>query len=88
MGSVLFSTGLDTLPLKDQTPAGVLVGGPVGGRPRIEGLFMCEKIGVREFRENLTGYLESGRALASTRHSETLGFLFPPRNAAARLRWK
>lgn len=33
-----------------------------------------EKIGVREFRENLTGYLESGLLLAITRHGETLGF--------------
>jgi hypothetical protein len=36
-----------------------------------------EKIGVREFRENLTGYLESGRLLAITRHGETLGFFIP-----------
>jgi antitoxin (DNA-binding transcriptional repressor) of toxin-antitoxin stability system len=36
-----------------------------------------EKIGVREFRENLTGYLESGRPLAITRHGETLGFFIP-----------
>ena len=36
-----------------------------------------EKIGVREFRENLTGYLESGRSLAITRHGETLGFFIP-----------
>jgi antitoxin (DNA-binding transcriptional repressor) of toxin-antitoxin stability system len=36
-----------------------------------------EKIGVREFRENLTSYLESGRPLAITRHGETLGFFIP-----------
>ena len=36
-----------------------------------------EKIGVRQFRENLTGYLESGRPLAITRHGETLGFFIP-----------
>jgi antitoxin (DNA-binding transcriptional repressor) of toxin-antitoxin stability system len=36
-----------------------------------------EKIGVREFRENLSGYLESGRPLAITRHGETLGFFIP-----------
>jgi len=36
-----------------------------------------EKIGVRQFRENLTGYLEGGRALAITRHGETLGFFIP-----------
>ena len=35
------------------------------------------KIGMREFRENLAGYLESGRPLAITRHGETLGFYIP-----------
>jgi hypothetical protein len=36
-----------------------------------------EKIGIREFHENLAGYLESGRPLAITRHGETLGFFIP-----------
>jgi antitoxin (DNA-binding transcriptional repressor) of toxin-antitoxin stability system len=36
-----------------------------------------EKIGIREFRENLGGYLEGGRPLAITRHGETLGFFIP-----------
>lgn len=36
-----------------------------------------QKIGMREFRENLAGYLESGRPLAITRHGETLGFYIP-----------
>lgn len=36
-----------------------------------------EKIGMREFRENLAGYLESGKPLAITRHGETLGFYVP-----------
>jgi len=35
------------------------------------------KIGIREFRENLAGYLESGKPLAITRHGETLGFYIP-----------
>lgn len=35
------------------------------------------KIGVREFRENLAGYLESGKPLAIMRHGETLGFYIP-----------
>lgn len=39
----------------------------------------AEQIGVREFRENLAGYLESGRPLAITRHGETLGFYIPAR---------
>lgn len=36
-----------------------------------------EKIGMREFREHLAGYLEGGRPLAITRHGETLGFFIP-----------
>ena len=35
------------------------------------------KVGVREFRENLSGYLESGTPLAIMRHGETLGFYIP-----------
>ena len=36
-----------------------------------------EKIGMREFRQNLAGYLEAGKPLATTRHGETLGFYIP-----------
>jgi antitoxin (DNA-binding transcriptional repressor) of toxin-antitoxin stability system len=36
-----------------------------------------QKIGVREFREKLADYLESGAPLAITRHGETLGFYIP-----------
>ena len=45
------------------------------------------KIGIREFRENLAGYLESGTPLAITRHGETLGFFIPAqkRNRKAEL---
>lgn len=35
------------------------------------------KVGMREFRENLAGYLEAGTPLAITRHGETLGFYIP-----------
>ena len=35
------------------------------------------KIGIREFREKLAGYLESDQPLAITRHGETLGFYIP-----------
>ena len=35
------------------------------------------KIGMREFRQNLAGYLEAGTPLAITRHGETLGFYIP-----------
>lgn len=36
-----------------------------------------ERVGIREFRENLAGYMEGGRTLAITRHGETLGFFVP-----------
>ena len=36
-----------------------------------------ERIGIRELRENLAGYLESGKPLTITRHGETLGFFIP-----------
>jgi antitoxin (DNA-binding transcriptional repressor) of toxin-antitoxin stability system len=36
-----------------------------------------QKVGMREFRENLAGYLEAGTPLAITRHGETLGFYIP-----------
>ena len=35
------------------------------------------KVGMREFRENLAGYLESGTPLAIMRHGETLGYYIP-----------
>jgi len=35
------------------------------------------KVGVREFRENLAGHLESGTPLAIMRHGETLGYYIP-----------
>ena len=37
------------------------------------------KIGIREFRENLAGHLESGTPLAIMRHGETLGYYIPAR---------
>ena len=45
------------------------------------------KVGVREFRENLAGYLESGTPLAIMRHGDTLGFYIPAqkRNRKAEL---
>lgn len=35
------------------------------------------KVGMREFRENLAGYLESGTPLVIMRHGEILGFYIP-----------
>ncbi len=45
------------------------------------------KIGIREFREKLAGYLESDQPLAITRHGETVGFYIPAqkRNRTAEL---
>jgi hypothetical protein len=45
------------------------------------------KVGIREFRENLASYLESGTPLAIMRHGETLGFFIPAqkRNRKAEL---
>src|ERR1700693_3606388 len=45
------------------------------------------KVGMREFRENLAGYLEPATPLAIMRHGETLGFYIPAqkRNRAAEL---
>lgn len=37
----------------------------------------AERVGVREFRENLSGYLESSTPVAITRHGETIGFYVP-----------
>ena len=35
------------------------------------------KVGMREFREKLAAYLESGAPLAIMRHGETLGYYIP-----------
>jgi hypothetical protein len=35
------------------------------------------KVGMREFREKLAGYLESGTPLAIMRHGQTLGYYIP-----------
>jgi antitoxin (DNA-binding transcriptional repressor) of toxin-antitoxin stability system len=35
------------------------------------------KVGMREFRENLAGYLESGTPLAIMRHGGTIGLYIP-----------
>lgn len=36
-----------------------------------------ETVGIREFRENLAGYLEGAVPVAITRHGETIGFFLP-----------
>jgi antitoxin (DNA-binding transcriptional repressor) of toxin-antitoxin stability system len=35
------------------------------------------KVGMREFREKLAGYLESGTPLAIMRHGQTAGYFIP-----------
>jgi len=35
------------------------------------------RVGIREFRERLAGYLEAGTPLAIMRHGETLGYYIP-----------
>jgi hypothetical protein len=35
------------------------------------------KVGMREFREKLAGYLEAGTPLAIMRHGQTLGYYIP-----------
>jgi antitoxin (DNA-binding transcriptional repressor) of toxin-antitoxin stability system len=38
-----------------------------------------ESIGIREFREKLSRFLESATPVAITRHGETVGFYIPAR---------
>ena len=38
-----------------------------------------ERVGIREFRENLARYIESAIPVAITRHGETVGFYVPAR---------
>jgi antitoxin (DNA-binding transcriptional repressor) of toxin-antitoxin stability system len=40
-----------------------------------------ERVGIREFREKLSGYLESTTPVAITRHGETIGFYLPARKS-------
>ena len=37
------------------------------------------KVGIREFRENLSSYLESSKPVAITRHGATIGVYLPTR---------
>jgi antitoxin (DNA-binding transcriptional repressor) of toxin-antitoxin stability system len=45
----------------------------------MEAIMQTERVGIREFRENLSGYLESPTPVAITRHGETIGFYLPTR---------
>ena len=39
----------------------------------------ADKVGIREFRENLSNYLESAVPVAITQHGTTIGFYVPAR---------
>ena len=39
----------------------------------------AQKVGIREFRENLSSFLESASPVAITRHGETVGYYIPTR---------
>jgi len=41
------------------------------------------KVGIREFRENLSNYLESPTPVAITRHGSTIGIYVPTRPRAS-----
>ena len=41
-----------------------------------------DKVGVREFREDLALYLASPRPVAVTRHGQTVGYYIPAHGAA------
>jgi antitoxin ParD1/3/4 len=40
-----------------------------------------ERVGIRQFRENLSGYLESSEPVAITRHGQTIGFYVPAKRS-------
>jgi len=42
------------------------------------------KVGMREFREKLAGFLESGSPLAIMRHGRTLGYYIPAQKRSRR----
>lgn len=44
---------------------------------------MLEKIGVREFRDNLAKYLNSSSPIAVMRHGQTIGYFLPARQEPA-----
>ena len=45
----------------------------------IEETVLAYKVGIREFRENLSTYLESKNPIAITRHGATIGIFLPTR---------
>jgi len=46
-----------------------------------------ETVGIREFRENLSEYLDNGSPVAISRHGETVAFLLPVRPKRTEQEW-
>ena len=46
-----------------------------------------ETVGIREFREKLSAYLESRAPVAITRHGETIGFFLPAPRKRTEQEW-
>jgi len=46
-----------------------------------------ETVGVREFRENLSGYLENSAPVAISRHGETVGYYLPAARRRTEQEW-
>jgi prevent-host-death family protein len=46
-----------------------------------------ETVGIREFRENLSGYLENSAPVAITKHGETVAFLLPAAPRMTEAEW-
>ena len=44
---------------------------------------MLEKIGMREFRDNLAKYLNSDKPIAVMRHGQTVGYFLPTQQQPA-----
>ena len=42
-----------------------------------------QKVGIREFREKLTTFLEAPGPVAITRHGETVGYYIPARSSTS-----
>ena len=47
-------------------------------------IMQATKVGIREFRENLSSYLESKTPVAITRHGTTIGLYLPTRPKPSR----
>jgi antitoxin (DNA-binding transcriptional repressor) of toxin-antitoxin stability system len=46
-----------------------------------------ETVGIREFRENLSEYLDNGAPVAISRHGETVGYYLPVARKRTEQEW-